>query len=63
MKHHAVRFLGHQHWIARGRNRVVRWLCDPETVEPVGFEVDFFGHRYPGSLDHFIDWNVFFYGA
>ena len=63
VKHRAVRLLGHQHWITRGRNRVVRWLCDPETVEAVPFEVDFFGFRYPGSLDHFIDWNVFFYGA
>jgi FkbM family methyltransferase len=59
----ALRVLGHQHWIPRGRNFVLRLLCDPDRQPSRPFEVDFFGRRYPGDLSNFIDWTVFFFGA
>lgn len=27
------------------------------------FEVDFYGFKYPGNLNSFLDWSVYFYGA
>lgn len=63
MLHQALRTLGHQHWIPRGRDRVIRALANPDTSPPKPFEVEFFGRRYSGRLDNFIDWSVFFYGC
>lgn len=59
----ALRLFGHQHWIPFGRDRVLRLFCPPERQKSFPFEIDFFGHRYPGDLSNFIDWTVFFYGA
>ena len=59
----ALRFFGRQHWIPYGRERLLRLFCHPERVGHVQFETNFFGSRYTGFLDNFIDWNVFFYGA
>jgi FkbM family methyltransferase len=36
---------------------------NPETSPSIPFEVSFFGMRYPGNLNNYIDWSVFFYGA
>jgi FkbM family methyltransferase len=58
-----LRCIGHQHWIARGRDRFIRFFSTPDTSAPVEFEVPFFGVRYRGRLNSFIDWSVFFYGA
>lgn len=60
---HALRCLGHQHWIPRGRDRIIRLLADPDTIKPTPFQVPFFGHIYEGTLSNFIDWSVYFYGA
>lgn len=38
-------------------------IWPPDAKIPFDFEVDFFGRRYPGNLDHYIDWTVFAYGA
>ncbi len=59
----ALRFLGHQHWIPRGRDRVIRLLAAPDMIKPTPFRVPFFGHFYEGTLSNFIDWSVYFYGA
>lgn len=32
-------------------------------MDSFDFEVDFFGARYNGNLNCFIDWTVYFYGA
>lgn len=58
-----LRWVGHRHWILRGRDRFIRIFCTPETSKPVQFEVPFFGLKYRGRLNSFIDWTVFFYGA
>jgi FkbM family methyltransferase len=58
-----LRWLGHQHWIPRGRDRVLRRLCPPEEAPPLSFTVPFLGALYPGRLDNFIDWSVFHYGG
>jgi hypothetical protein len=49
-----IRWLGHQRWIPRGQDRVLRLLLDP---------VGFWGQKYRGDLAHFIDWLVFCYGG
>jgi FkbM family methyltransferase len=55
--------MGHQHWIPRGRDRLLRLLCDPDDAPPIGFVVPFYGAVYSGRLDNFIDWSVFHYGG
>ena len=63
LKHNALRVLGHQHYILHGRDRVIRMFHDPDTSPSIPFEAPFFGMRYPGNLNNFLDWSVFFYGA
>ena len=55
------RLLGRQHWIRRGRDRLLRRLCNPDAAPPIDFTVPFFGGVYPGRLDNFVDWSVFHY--
>jgi FkbM family methyltransferase len=64
LKYRVARFIGHQHYIRRGRGRFIRrLLTTPECSLPIPFEVDFFGNVYAGDLDNFIDWSVYIYGA
>lgn len=58
-----VRWLGHQKWIPKGQDRLLRMLLHPETCAPFLFEVDFFGKKYRGDLAQFYDWLVFCYGC
>jgi FkbM family methyltransferase len=58
-----ARWWGHQRWIPHGQDFVLRRLCPPDTAPDLGFEVDFYGLRYRGTLANFLDWTVFFYGA
>lgn len=57
------RRLGHSRFSFRGKDRLVRMLCHPDSASDSPFETDFFGLRYRGNLNDFIDWTVFFYGA
>lgn len=63
LKHAALRFFGHQHYILRGRRAVIRLFHTPEASPSMPFEVPFFGMRYAGNLNTYIDWRVFFFGA
>ncbi len=58
-----LRWLGRQTWIARGHNRLLTAVIEPEMAPDFPFEVDFFGQRYRGNLADYIDWMVFTYGA
>jgi FkbM family methyltransferase len=59
-----LRLFGHLDWLAFGiRDRIIRYFVNPDTVEGKEFETDFFGLRYQGNLNTFIDWSVYFYGA
>jgi len=58
-----LRLLGHQHWLRRGRDRFLRWACNPDNAPAIEFAVPFFGKIYPGRMDNFIDWSVFHYGG
>lgn len=58
-----LRWFGHQHWIPRGRDRVIRLFANPDHISSMPFDVDFFGLRYRGNLQSFIDWHVYFYGC
>lgn len=56
--------IAHQDWIRFGiRDRILRKYCNPDTVGSTEFETDFFGLKYKGNLNSFLDWSVFFYGA
>jgi FkbM family methyltransferase len=59
----ALRFLGHQHYILHGRDLIIRHFHTPDNSPSVPFEVPFFGMRYTGNLNDFIDSRVFMYGA
>jgi FkbM family methyltransferase len=63
LKHAALRIFGHQHYILRGRRRILLMIHNPETSPSIPFEVPFFGMRYPGNLNNFLDWNVYYFGA
>ena len=63
LKLSALRFIGHQHYIRRGRDRVIRMFHPPDSSPSIPFEVPFFGMRYAGNLNDFIDWSVFMYGG
>ena len=63
LKHRALRILGHQHWIPKGRDKLLRLLDNPDGHASVPFEVDFFGFNYAGDMDNFIDWTVYYYGC
>jgi len=36
---------------------------NPDKAKAEKFTVDFFGARYPGDFNNFLDWSVFYYGA
>jgi FkbM family methyltransferase len=61
-KHRLLRLFGHQRWIARGRDRVIRRFCHPTTSPDARFEVDYFGYKYPGTLADYLDWMIYFFG-
>jgi FkbM family methyltransferase len=59
-----LRLFGHARWISEGlRFRIINFLYGAEYSGPDPFEVDFFGLKYPGSLDSLLDWTVYFFGA
>jgi FkbM family methyltransferase len=59
-----LRFFGRQDWVAFGiRDQLIRYLVDPDTVAGKEFETDFFGLKYRGNFNTFIDWSAYFYGA
>lgn len=59
-----LRWLGHQRWLRYGlRNRLLCLLRSPERAKPQRFEVPFAGFVYPGKLNRWIDWIVYYYGA
>lgn len=54
------RWIGMQHWLRIGiRYRI---LCLMKRTNQT-FTVPFGRYRYAGTLDNYIDWHVFFYGA
>jgi FkbM family methyltransferase len=59
-----LRMLGRQTWVRFGiRDRLIGFFYNPNKVDTFDFEVDFFGARYNGNLNCYIDWVVYFYGA
>ena len=64
LKYRLARFIGHQHYIRRGRDRVIRLLLAHSDPAPsICFSVDFFGYIYSGDLSNYVDWSVYLYGA
>lgn len=58
-----LRMVGHQHYILHGRDRFIRAFHTSDASPSIPFEVPFFGMRYRGNLNDFLDWSVFMYGA
>lgn len=53
-----------QRWIPFGaRDRLLRFIADPDRMPSTPFECDYAGLRYQGDLASYIDWMVYFYGA
>lgn len=67
MKHVLYRIFkifGHQDWIRFGvRARIIRLLIDPDSCDSYEFETNYFGLKYRGNLNEYIDWCVYFFGA
>ncbi|MDB6134317.1 MAG: hypothetical protein JWM59_2560 [Verrucomicrobiales bacterium] len=56
--------VGHQEWLHFGvRDRIIRMFHTSGSSGDVPFERPFFGRRYKGNLNTFIDWSVYYYGA
>ena len=61
-KYQIARWIGHQHWL-RGRGQLVSWLCPSGESTGQEFNAEFFGCRYQGQLDDFIDRHVYLFGG
>lgn len=64
LKRRLLRALGHQHTLRFGfRDRLLRRFDDPDRTSSEEFVVPFYGAKYRGNFDTFIDWSVYYYGA
>lgn len=64
LKRRLLRALGHQHALRFGfRDRILRRFDDPDRTSSAEFVVPFYGTKYRGNFDTFIDWSVYYYGA
>jgi FkbM family methyltransferase len=64
LKRRLLRALGHQRYLRFGvRDRVLRRFDDPACADGAEFVTPFFGTRYRGQFDSFIDWSTYYYGA
>lgn len=64
LKRRLLRALGHQRALRFGvRDRILRHFDDPDRTSAAEFVVPFYGARYRGNFDTFIDWSVYYYGA
>ena len=56
--------IGRQEYIRFGlRDRLIRLFHNPDVYFNKPFEVGFFGKKYSGNFDTFIDWCVYYFGA
>jgi FkbM family methyltransferase len=59
-----AKVVGHCQWLRRGvRTRLLRALLPRHVVPREHFEINLHGYRYTGSLENWIDWNLFFLGG
>lgn len=58
-----ARWIGHQRWIPKGQDALLRLILNPDLGYDLPFEVDFFAYRYRGNTKNFLDWTVLLYGA
>jgi FkbM family methyltransferase len=64
LKRRLLRALGHQRYLRFGvRDRILRRFDDPARADATEFVTPFFGARYRGQFDSFIDWSTYYYGA
>jgi|688.fasta_scaffold34337_4 FkbM family methyltransferase len=64
MKNKILKYFGHQLWIPFGvRDRVIRFFSPINPFYSFEFISLFFGYKYKGNLNSYIDWCVFFYGS
>lgn len=59
-----LQMLGRMEWLRFGvRDRIIRFIHNPDSCESEEFVVPFFGGTYAGNFDTFLDWSVYYYGA
>ena len=63
MRVRLARCIGHQRWIPKGQDALLRMIIHPDRGYDLPFEVDFFACRYRGNTKNFLDWTVLLYGA
>ena len=62
--HSLLRIIAGLHFLRHGlRMRLLRLFADPPAMPHQRIERPFFGLRYQGWLDNYIDWSVYFLGA
>ena len=64
LKLRLLRAFGRCEWIRFGvRYAIISRFWDPLTPRPLTFEVDYFGLRYRGDFEGYLDWYVYFFGT
>ena len=59
-----LRLFGRQQYLRFGvRDRIIRFFHNPDTALSEEFIVSFWGNKYRGNFDTFLDWSVFYFGA
>lgn len=59
-----LQYIGRQEYIRFGlRDRLIRLFHNPDVYFNKPFELSFYGKKYSGNFDTFIDWCVYYFGA
>ena len=45
------------------RDRIARFIHNPDVAEPMLFDIKFYGQKYVGDFSVFLDWSTFYFGA
>lgn len=59
-----LKIVGRQDWLRVGlRQKLLRLFVNPDKPPSYEFTADFFGLKFKGNLNCYLDWCVFFFGA
>ncbi len=59
-----LRIIARMSWLRLGiRNRIIKLFCDNNKIKDKPFVMDFYGYKYNGNFNCYIDWSAYFFGA
>ncbi len=59
-----LRYIGHLDYINLGvRNKLIMFFSNPDKMNNRNFVSNFFGYKYSGNLNSYIDWCVYYLGC